>query len=538
MPYLNVNEVETRLQIAALTYPALCTLTVLPGVSYEGRTTHAVRIRGGPRARRHGLLFIGGQHAREWGSSDILVSLVDRLLAAYTANAGLAFLGKSYSAADVQAIVRNVDLFVYPDVNPDGKNHSQNVYSLWRRNRRPIPATATIGTDVNRNYDFLWDFKQALDPVMYDGNSANGEVVVSDTPGVDTYHGTAAFSEVEAQNVRWLLDSYPQIRYFVDVHSYSQLLYYPWGDDQNQATAPAQNFTNPAYNGQRGPVGGAYGEFMRTPDHNRLDGTAQRMNAALNAVRGKSYAVGQSYLLYPTCGASTCYAFSRHISDTAKTKVDPFLIEWGVTFQPVYNTEMVNIIHDVSAALTELCLAADGIPILGVTPARLNFGRLRLGMSLAKTVRLENRGIAPLALAAVGIEPGPGAAAFAAGAVPATIAPGAAANVNVTFTPAAAGPVGARLVVEFYEPGQALHDVAVVPLAGNACVREPGACYAPVFGASNWLSCLLLLIVLTPVLVLLALFSWIPSVRCSLNQLMYRIQHCGDGNDDACIRLR
>ena len=29
-------------------------------------------------------------------------------------------------------------------------------------------------------------------------------------------------------------------------HSYSQLILYPWGDDDNQSTEPAQNFGNPA----------------------------------------------------------------------------------------------------------------------------------------------------------------------------------------------------------------------------------------------------------------------------------------------------
>src|SRR6266516_174003 len=147
------------------------------------------------------------------------------LLAAYANGTGLTFLGKSYTTVDVQSIVQNVDLFVYPDVNPDGKYYSQNTFAMWRRNRRPIPATGTIGTDVNRNYDVLCDYKHDLDPVMYHGNSLNGEVVVSDVRGVDIYHETAPFSEVESQNVRWLLDTYPQIRYFVDVHSFSQLLY-------------------------------------------------------------------------------------------------------------------------------------------------------------------------------------------------------------------------------------------------------------------------------------------------------------------------
>ncbi len=497
-----------------------------------------MRICGGPRVRRNGLLFIGGQHAREWGSSDILVSLVDGLLAAYTGGTGLTFLGKHYSASEVRAIVRNVDLFVYPNVNPDGRYHSQTVFSMWRKNRRPIPGTAAVGVDLNRNYAFLWDYRRHLDPGMYDGNWANGEVVISDVPASDVYDGTASFSEVETQNVRWLLDHFPHIRFFVDVHGYSQLIYYPWGDDENQSTDPAQSFVNPTYDGQRGPAGGTYGEYIRTQDQARLDALARQMNSALNAVRGKSYLVGQSYRLYPTCGTSTCYAFSRHIADTTKNKLDAFLIEWGTTFQPDYDTEMVNIMQDVSAALTELSLTADTVPLVAVSPTELAYGRVRIGTSRTKTVRVENRGPRAITISTVLVEP-PGAAAVYAPS-PATVtslAPGAGVTLSVTFAPTTIGAVPGTLVVEFHEVAQALRDVRSVRLKAEGCQAPAGACYAPVFEPQSPLACLLLAIVLLPVIALLVLFSWVPGVSCTLKQLLFRLQNCTRGNDDGCRTL-
>ena len=156
MPYLNVDEVESALETESLSYPALCTLIQLPNVSCEGRTSHAIRVHVGPRVNRHGLLLLGGVHAREWGSSDILISLVEGLLQAYTTGTGLTFGNKVYSAADVVTALENADLFVFPDVNPDGKHYSQVTYSMWRTNRCPIPGTTAIGTDLNRNFDFLW----------------------------------------------------------------------------------------------------------------------------------------------------------------------------------------------------------------------------------------------------------------------------------------------------------------------------------------------------------------------------------------------
>src|SRR5690349_6425351 len=115
MPYLNVVEVESALDVAALTYPSLCSTIVLPNATCGGRTSRAIMIRAGTRNSRHGVLLMGGVHAREWGSSDILVSFIEGLLRAYAAGAGLTCGGKVFVAADVRRFLENVDLFVFPD---------------------------------------------------------------------------------------------------------------------------------------------------------------------------------------------------------------------------------------------------------------------------------------------------------------------------------------------------------------------------------------------------------------------------------------
>ena len=77
------------------------------------------------------------------------------------------------------------------------------------------------------------------------------------------------------------------------------------------------------------------------------------MNNSLKSVHGRCYTVQESSGLYPTTGTSTDYAFSRHLVDSAKTKVRGFTIEFGEEFIPPYD-DMRKIIKDVSAALTEL----------------------------------------------------------------------------------------------------------------------------------------------------------------------------------------
>jgi hypothetical protein len=104
--------------------------------------------------------------------------------------------------------------------------------AMWRKNRNPASSggnAARIGVDVNRNYDFLWDFVTKFSP------NANMNTLASTDPGNDLFHGTGPFSEPESRNVQWLVGQFPNSRYFVDVHSYTGDVLHAWGDDENQS---------------------------------------------------------------------------------------------------------------------------------------------------------------------------------------------------------------------------------------------------------------------------------------------------------------
>ncbi len=360
--YLTADEVEAALINLQLIHPDLVTLLPLPFTTWEGRTSRAVRVRAGTKVNRVGVLFTGSIHAREWGGSDILLNLLVRLISAYRTNSALSFGSKSFSAAQVKVILENLDLFVFPDVNPDGKQFSQTTNpgsgssqgTWWRKNRNPNTATGGIahGVDLNRNFDFLW----------------GSGIGTSTSPSSFTYKGTAPFSEPEVRNIKHLFETFDQIQYYVDVHSHGQLILYNWGDDNNQNAITAQNFLNPAFNGQRGTPGDAlYREFIPTLDENTAINLAQRMKTALQMVRGKSYTVQQSVGLYPTSATSDDYAFGRHLVDALKNKVYAYTVEFGQEFVPPF-AEMSNIINDVGAALTELCWAANSEVCLRDTP--------------------------------------------------------------------------------------------------------------------------------------------------------------------------
>jgi len=167
MTFLNVVEIESALVGLASNYPSISQLITLPFFTAEGRQSHALLIGTGDGCPQTGVLLISGAHAREWGGPDICINFAADLLEAYTANTGLVYGGTSYTAAEIKSIIERLDVIVFPDINPDGRNYSQNTYDMWRKNRNPASSGGDpkkIGVDVNRNYDFLWDFNTAFAP--------------------------------------------------------------------------------------------------------------------------------------------------------------------------------------------------------------------------------------------------------------------------------------------------------------------------------------------------------------------------------------
>jgi murein tripeptide amidase MpaA len=352
MAYLNDIEIESALQNLAAGYPNSTELIDCPNVTHEGRRSHVLRVGTMRGAAADGVLLLGGVHAREWVPPDALVFLAADLLEAHEIGTGLVYDGKRFSASEVRQVLGSLDLFIYPCVNPDGRHFSQTNDPLWRKNRRPNPSNEScVGVDINRNFDFLWDHVTKFAP--------NSGVSSSEDPcNRQVYRGPSPISEPETKNVVWLLDTYPQIRWHVDVHSAVPVILHSWGSDQDQTAESTQTFLNSAFDSVRGlPDDAAYGEYITQADLDVVKTLSNRMSEAVKAVRGDGYPVGQAFGLYPTSGASDDYAFSRHFADPSKTKVYGFTVECGRDFQPVW-TEAEEVIREVSAGLLAFCLEA------------------------------------------------------------------------------------------------------------------------------------------------------------------------------------
>lgn len=446
MAYHSLAEFETGLAALASTYPAICRLITLPHATVEGRSVRAVRL--GADGDRLGVFLLGGLHAREWMPPEICLSLAADLLEAHDLGTGLSYGPVTYSAAQVRRVMETFHLYVLPTANPDGLNFSKATDAIggaggWRRNRNPAESGGDpdcIGVDLNRNYDVLFNFPVHLSP-------AADTSAISTDPCSLVYHGPSPTSEQETRNVVWMLDAHPQIRWFFDLHSYSELILYNWGHDENQTTDPSLNFMNPAYDGARGVAGDAYAEYLDPDDLSRYQALAEELRLGIEAVNGRGYAPGEAFGLYPTTGASTDYAYARHLLDPTKPKVYAFTLETGTEFRPPWG-EAEGVIREVSSGLLRFLLAAPCVtwPLTVTAPAPLEveFADVPEGLTTYRAIVFAVTGCGP---ASVRIVAGPTVVSGPAGTLFGT--PGGPVSLGADPRPNLETPAYARLWLSY-----------------------------------------------------------------------------------------
>ena len=157
-----------------------------------------------------------------------------------------------------------------------------------------------------------------------------------------------------------MMDEYKQISYFIDIHSYGEMILYNWGDSHDQTIDPDMNFQNSEYDGTRG--NDPYKEYIPKDDESKEIAFANSMASAIQAVNGRKYTVQEGMDLYATSGTSDDYAFSRHFVRDNDKKIISYTIEWGkkgdgsiLMFHPPYS-EMKKIIEEVTAGLVQFCI--------------------------------------------------------------------------------------------------------------------------------------------------------------------------------------
>lgn len=307
------------------------------------------------------IYFTSGIHARERGGPDNLIYFISDLLYANEHRIGLTYGNKTFTNKQVKTALGAGVVFI-PMLNPDGVRHDQANSNLWRKNRNPASSTPgqplSVGVDLNRNFDFMWNFTQYFDPSVSPAST---------NPSSQAFYGTAPFSEPETQAMAWVYDEYKNIRWYIDVHSAAGTLLYSWGDDDDQSCNKEQNLFNPEYDGKRGIVQDTlYGEYIDQEDWDNVRIQANATTAAMNATAGRAYVPQQAVGLYPTSGASDDWSFSRWHKDKSVNKVYGYTMEFGypTNFYPTAQ-EYVQNIMDTNAGFMEFILTAVEIGVKG-----------------------------------------------------------------------------------------------------------------------------------------------------------------------------
>jgi murein tripeptide amidase MpaA len=196
--YRTYDEVQDKL-VEIASSSSIATLIDL-GDSYENRAIKGLKFSTGV-SDKPAVFFNGCQHAREWITVMATTYFADQLAQEYVNN------------TFTQTLLDIVDVYIVPIVNPDGYVYTHTTDRYWRKNRQPNSGSSYVGTDLNRNWDADW----------------NGGQSTSTSPSSDIYVGSYPFSATEANVVKNYMESIPNLRGHLDIHSYSALVLGPWG---------------------------------------------------------------------------------------------------------------------------------------------------------------------------------------------------------------------------------------------------------------------------------------------------------------------
>ncbi|KAJ0299580.1 hypothetical protein COL516b_009084 [Colletotrichum fioriniae] len=189
-------------------------------------------------------------------------------------------------------------------------------------------AVNGVGVNIDRNFNFTWDYRKIYSQQALD--------VASDKPEHELFHGPAPFSEAESRNMAWVIDQYPSIKWYLDVHTKNRIVSHAWSDTPIQTTNPEVNFRNQSYDGKRGDVNTKYGEYMTPQDHDIYKDISNNMAEQMAKVSGEPfYSIDKlrkkGRIFQGSSGTAIDWAYSRHVVNAAATKIMSFKIKFGTS---------------------------------------------------------------------------------------------------------------------------------------------------------------------------------------------------------------
>ncbi|XP_034619822.1 carboxypeptidase A1-like [Trachemys scripta elegans] len=252
--YHTLDEIYDFMDLLVIENPNLVSKIQI-GNSYEGRPLNVLKFSTGG-TKRPAIWIDTGIHSREWITQASGVVFAKKIVDNY---------GKDPS---LTSILDNLDIFLEIVTNPDGFAFTHTKNRMWRKTRSISSGSACIGVDPNRNWD-----------------AGFGGAGASSNPCSETYRGPYANSESEVKAIVDFVKSHGNIKAFISIHSYTQLLLYPYGYTRTRAD-----------------------------DYQELDNIAKAAVAALSSLYGTQYRYGSIITtIYQASGGTIDWTYNQGI---------------------------------------------------------------------------------------------------------------------------------------------------------------------------------------------------------------------------------
>ncbi|XP_059844557.1 carboxypeptidase B-like [Hypanus sabinus] len=249
--YHSWEQIEAWTAKIAETYPTLISREEI-GKSYEGRSIYLLRVGKRKGVAKPAIFLECGIHAREWISPAFCQWFVKEAVESCE------------NGSPLKTLLNELDFLVVPVVNVDGYSYTWTGNRFWRKTRSKYPGNNCIGTDPNRNFDAAWC-----------------SIGASNNPCSNVYCGPSVESESEVKAVaNFVRDHLQHIKAYLAIHSYSQLLLFPY------------SYT-----------------FSYSQHHEELNALAANAVMELKHLHGSNYTYGPgASTIYPAAGGSDDWA--------------------------------------------------------------------------------------------------------------------------------------------------------------------------------------------------------------------------------------
>eukprot|EP00075_Anas_platyrhynchos_P022272 XP_027311525.1 carboxypeptidase A1-like [Anas platyrhynchos] len=252
--YHNLDEIYAFMDLLVAENPNLVSKLEI-GRSTENRPLYVLKFSKGG-TNRPAIWIDTGIHSREWVTQASGVWFAKKIVQDQEKDEGLA------------SILDQMDIFLEIVTNPDGFVFTHTSNRMWRKTRSKRSGSLCVGVDPNRNW-----------------NAGFGGSGSSSSPCSETYHGPYANSEPEVEAIVNFVKNHGNIKAFVSIHSYSQLLLYPYG----YTTTPV-------------------------PDVEELHQVAKEAVAALSSLYGTKYTYGSIITtIYQASGGTIDWTYNQGI---------------------------------------------------------------------------------------------------------------------------------------------------------------------------------------------------------------------------------